>query len=295
MTTEEEFKFDGTSKLTNVNTSPCLSSVGGARSAGARAATRADGRGKGRKANRHGGRGTGLTTRERGLECLHRDCPNGADPPLRATRGRRSRAPHACSARRALQWRVAQCACSGVAPRNDADPAAQWIPNILKRPTPGLTDGESTRESKRQRTLPAATPGKELPRSAQRQRISAPTGLGTGRHSDPGRAGGSGAPGFVFRPPQGQRENDQPAGHRTVSFSARAAPHPRATEGRPPANFFFADWRAWSTVHVLRCVPFRPRRCAGPSAAAQKLAVIPRGLLDPEQLKAAERQEHELT
>ena len=144
---------------------------------------------------------------------------------------RRCRSPAARGARTAFACpaceRCTACAaagsgaaCSGVAPRDNAHPAAQWIPNILKRPTPGLTDGESAREGKRQRTLP----GTELPRSAQRQRVSAPTGgLGAGRHSDPGRAGGSGA-GFVFRPPQGERENDQPAGHRAF----------RATEGRPP-------------------------------------------------------------
>ena len=50
---------------------------------------------------------------------------------------------------------MAPLACSGVAPRDNAHPAAQRIPNILKRPTPGVTKGESTRESKRERTCAA--------------------------------------------------------------------------------------------------------------------------------------------
>jgi hypothetical protein len=192
---------------------------------------------------------------------------------------------------------------SRTGPRDDARPVTQFTTKILKRPTLESTDSE--RSSKRQRTaapaagLPpkrSARPGNHLPppRNAQQKRVSAPeatalaTALGAGRHSDPGRAG------FAFRPPlqsgfstsvQPRRgsENYPPAGNRAATFAGRVVECRRACLVNRACSTD-AGPRAGTAELPAQAAPF----VFGSGSAELPHATLPRGLLNPEQLRAAD-------
>jgi len=179
---------------------------------------------------------------------------------------------------------------------------------ILKRPTLESTDSE--RSSKRQRSAapPAglrpnrgARPGNDLPppRNAHQRRVSAPeatalaTALGAGRHSDPGRAG------FAFRPPlqsgfstvvhpRRGSENYHPAGNRAATFARNLAIVRASFTVRVP---LMPGPRAGTAELPAQAAPFV---FGSGSAELPHLALLPRGLLNPEQLRAADLQTKKL-
>jgi hypothetical protein len=163
---------------------------------------------------------------------------------------------------------------------------------IKRPPVRSLEDRGAERAQKRQCTaqqISAPTPQKDTPgrafagrtsatsHSAQRSRTSGSAAAWpAGRNSDQGRAGdslGGNGQGFVFQPPaRPDKENDLPLnlpGSARKGSSASLLPQDFVFHGRSDKE------------------PALP-----PTLPGASLAFIPRGLLDPEQLRVAKDFEH---